>query len=49
MGIIIHILGIIAIIQVVTHFASGNTRASRSSEALFITIPGSIIYLLWLF
>lgn len=48
MNIIIHIFGVIALVQVITHFISGGGRAARSGEALVLTVPVSIAYLAWL-
>ena len=48
MSVIFHIVGVIALLQVVTHFVAGDMRASRSGGALGITVPISIAYIIWL-
>ena len=47
-SILIHIGGVIAIVHVVTHFLAGSDRAARSGEALVITVPATIAYIIWL-
>ena len=46
MSILIHTLGVIAIINVVTFFLAGDLRSPRASKALGITLPGSIAYVI---
>jgi hypothetical protein len=48
MSILFHIAGVIALIQVVTHFTAGKERHPRSGEALGIMIPILIAYVIWL-
>ena len=48
MSVVIHILGVIAIINVVTFFLAGDLRSPNASKALGITAPGSIAYVIWL-
>ncbi len=48
MSIIFHIFGVIALIQVITHFTAGNSRSPQSAQALGITVPVSIAYVIWL-
>ena len=48
MSILIHILGVIAIINVATFFLAGDLRSPNASKALGITLPGSIAYVVWL-
>ena len=48
MSILIHIVGVIAIINVATFFLAGDLRSPNASKALGITVPGSIAYVIWL-
>ncbi len=47
-SILIHIGGVLAAINVVTFFLAGSERGPRSGEALVITVPATIAYIVWL-
>ena len=49
MGIVIHVFGVISLIQIFTHVLAGGARSPGSTQALGITVPISIAYLIWLF
>ncbi len=49
LDIIIHVIGVIVIIQVITHFMAGSNRDLRSRKALNISVPISVAYIAWLF
>ena len=48
MSMLFHMVGVIALIQVVTHFIAGDERSPQSGKALGITVPVLIAYVIWL-
>ena len=48
MSIIFHVIGVIAIINVITFFLAGQDRHTISKQAFIITFPLSIAYVIWL-
>jgi len=48
LNIFIHSIGILCIVQIITHILAGSDRVPQSRGALNISVPVSIAYIIWL-
>ena len=47
-AVLIHIVGVVSLVNVASFFLAGNERGPRAGEALIITLPVSVAYVVWL-